>query len=87
MFMVDGKVAFEVPLPDVCSAQQQKEDVVMEFHVDDTASEVPEDVLAEMAFHVPNTNVDFPPDGENGSARVRVCVRVCVSGLEWILCA
>lgn len=71
MFLVDGKVAFEVPLPDVCAAQQQKDDVMLEFHVDDTASEVPEDVLAEMAFHLPANNTDFPATEEDASAKVR----------------
>ncbi len=33
MFMVDGKVAFEVPLPDVSGVNQQKDEVMLEFQV------------------------------------------------------
>lgn len=65
MFLVDGKVAFEIPLPDVSSAQQSKDELMLEFHVDDTAVADKEDTLVEMAFHVPGTNADFEiPEGE-----------------------
>ncbi len=33
MFTVDGKVAFEVPLPDVSGVNQQKDEVMLEFQV------------------------------------------------------
>lgn len=33
--------------------------MVMEFHVDDTAAEERQDVITEVAFHVPPTNTDF----------------------------
>ncbi|GLC39441.1 hypothetical protein PLESTB_001348900 [Pleodorina starrii] len=59
-FMVGGKVAFEMPLPDVCTAQQNKDDVMLELHVDDTGGEVAEDMLQELAFYVPPGNEEFP---------------------------
>ncbi|PNW88436.1 hypothetical protein CHLRE_01g029450v5 [Chlamydomonas reinhardtii] len=63
-FLVGGKVAFELPLPDVCTAQQTKDDVMLELHVDDTGGEVAEDMLTELAFYVPPGNEDFPAQGE-----------------------
>lgn len=41
-----------MPLPDVSGAQAQRDEVVLEFHVDDTAADDKEDTLVEMAFHV-----------------------------------
>lgn len=70
MFLVDGKVAFEVPVPDVSQAQQLKDDVMLEFHVDDTAADDKEDTLTEMAFHVPPTNPDFPADEDRPPSKV-----------------
>ncbi|KAF8070915.1 TPS5 [Scenedesmus sp. PABB004] len=55
-YRVDGKVMFEVPLPDVSQAQQTKDEVLLEFHVDDTTGDDKEDTLIEMAFHVPPSN-------------------------------
>lgn len=46
------QVVFEVPLPDVSGAQVQRDEVMLEFHVDDTAADDKEDTLVEMAFHV-----------------------------------
>jgi len=62
MFLVDNKVMFEVPLPDVSQAQQAKDEVVLEFHVDDTGDR--EDTLVEMALHVPPNNQDWKEEGE-----------------------
>ncbi|KAG2487533.1 hypothetical protein HYH03_013813 [Edaphochlamys debaryana] len=64
-FMVGNKVAFELPLPDVCTAQQNKDDVMLELHVDDTGAEMPEDMLTELAFFVPPTNEEFPAQAED----------------------
>ncbi|KAI8462425.1 MAG: structure-specific recognition protein-domain-containing protein [Monoraphidium minutum] len=69
----DGKVLFEVPLPDVSQAQQAKDEVMLEFHVDDTAADDKEDTLVEMAFHVPPGCKDWAPpppepqEGEEGA--------------------
>ncbi|GIL44113.1 hypothetical protein Vafri_1648 [Volvox africanus] len=64
-FTVGGKVAFELPLADVCTAQQTKDDVMLELHVDDTGVEVAEDMLQELAFYVPPGNDEFPARGED----------------------
>ncbi|GFR39904.1 hypothetical protein Agub_g409 [Astrephomene gubernaculifera] len=64
-FVVGNKVAFELPLPDVCTAQQTKDDVMLELHVDDTGGEVAEDMLTELAFYVPPGNEEFPAQGED----------------------
>uniref|UniRef100_A0A7S0WQ82 FACT complex subunit SSRP1 n=1 Tax=Chlamydomonas leiostraca TaxID=1034604 RepID=A0A7S0WQ82_9CHLO len=71
-FVVDGRVAFEVPLPDVAQAQQQKDDIMLEFHVDDTAADEREDALAEMAFHVPAGHPHYSGGeaGEEPAAKV-----------------
>ncbi|KXZ45334.1 hypothetical protein GPECTOR_56g431 [Gonium pectorale] len=63
-FVVAGKVAFQLPLPDVCTAQQNKDDVMLELHVDDTGAEVAEDMLTELAFYVPPGNEEFPAQGD-----------------------
>lgn len=73
MFTVDGKVGFEVPLPDVSTATAQKDDVVMELHVDDTATHEREDTLAEITFTVPQSCEAWPvrdPDSGDVSAKV-----------------
>ncbi|GIL87416.1 hypothetical protein Vretifemale_15530 [Volvox reticuliferus] len=67
-FTVGGKVAFELPLADVCTAQQMKDDVMLELHVDDTGGEVAEDMLQELAFYVPPGNEEFPARGEDAPA-------------------
>ncbi|GBF95966.1 FACT complex subunit [Raphidocelis subcapitata] len=67
----DSKVVLEVPLPDVSQAQQLKDEVMLEFHVDDTAADDKEDTLVEMAFHVPPGCKDWalpaPPPPEEGA--------------------
>ena len=66
---VDGKVAMEVPLRDVSQAQQNKDDVMMELHADDTAADDRQDVLTEMSFHVPASNEDFVVGGTDTAAK------------------
>eukprot|EP00879_Flechtneria_rotunda_P026994 GHRR01028848.1.p1 GENE.GHRR01028848.1~~GHRR01028848.1.p1 ORF type:complete len:661 (+),score=230.98 GHRR01028848.1:215-2197(+) len=75
MYKVDNKVMFEVPLPDVSQAQQTKDEVLLEFHVDDTTGDDREDTLIEMAFHVPASNEAWAAAahaaaeaGENGNS-------------------
>lgn len=63
-YKVDGKAAFEFPLSDVSGSTTAKDDVMIEFHVDDTTGDQREDVLTEAAFYVPPGNQDFPADGE-----------------------
>ncbi|MEW5299939.1 MAG: hypothetical protein WDW36_002908 [Sanguina aurantia] len=73
MFTVDGRVGFEVPLPDVSTATAQKDDVVMELHVDDTATHEREDTLAEITFAVPQSCEAWPvrdPDSGDVSAKM-----------------
>ncbi|KAJ7560156.1 hypothetical protein O6H91_04G116500 [Diphasiastrum complanatum] len=75
-FSVDGKQAFEVSVADVSQTQTQgKNDVVMDFHVDDTTSANEKDTLMEITFHVPNTNATFVGDEERPSAQV-FCDRI-----------
>lgn len=67
LYTVDNKALFEVPLPDVSQAQQTKDEVLLEFHVDDTADDR-EDTLVEMAFHVPPSNATWGADGQQQQA-------------------
>lgn len=70
-FAVGGKQAFELSLSDVSQTQMQgKNDVLMEFHVDDTAGANEKDCLMEMSFHVPNTNIDYVGDDNHPPAQV-----------------
>eukprot|EP00245_Coleochaete_scutata_P004557 TRINITY_DN17273_c0_g1_i1.p1 TRINITY_DN17273_c0_g1~~TRINITY_DN17273_c0_g1_i1.p1 ORF type:complete len:663 (+),score=213.11 TRINITY_DN17273_c0_g1_i1:162-2150(+) len=72
-FNVANRQAFEVCIADVSSATtqgQQKNEVVMEFHVDDTAGASEKDALMEMSFHIPNTNTTYVGDEERPSAQV-----------------
>ncbi|PSC71373.1 FACT complex subunit SSRP1 [Micractinium conductrix] len=59
VFRVGGRTAFAVPLPDVSQAQQGREEVMLEFPVDDSAAGDREDTLVEMSFYVPKENEDF----------------------------
>eukprot|EP00798_Chlamydomonas_sp_ICE-L_P024618 gene24618-10239_t len=71
MFLVDDKVAFEAPLRD---AQQQKDDVVIEFAADDTVGDDKEDLLMEIGFHVPPANEEWAPESETtGNAAKSLC--------------
>lgn len=70
-FEVGGKQAFELSLADVSQTQVQgKNDVLLEFHVDDTAGANEKDCLMEMSFHVPTTNTTYVGDDNNPPAQV-----------------
>ncbi|CAA0820233.1 FACT complex subunit SSRP1 [Striga hermonthica] len=70
-FMVGGKQAFEVSLADVAQTQLQgKNDVTLEFHVDDTTGANEKDSLMEISFHIPNSNTQFVGDENHPSAQV-----------------
>ncbi|KAH7314772.1 hypothetical protein KP509_21G019400 [Ceratopteris richardii] len=70
-FDVGGKQAFELSLADVSQTQLQgKNDVLLEFHVDDTAGANEKDCLMEMSFHVPATNMTYVGDDNNPPAQV-----------------
>ncbi|KAJ4707499.1 FACT complex subunit SSRP1 [Melia azedarach] len=70
-FMVGQKQAFEVSLADVSQTQLQgKNDVILEFHVDDTTGANEKDSLMEISFHIPNSNTQFVGDENHPSAQV-----------------
>ncbi|XP_019442642.1 PREDICTED: FACT complex subunit SSRP1-like [Lupinus angustifolius] len=70
-FMVGSKQAFEVSLADVAQTQLQgKNDVILEFHVDDTTGANEKDSLMEMSFHIPNSNTQFIGDENHPPAQV-----------------
>ncbi|KAI4321358.1 hypothetical protein MLD38_034750 [Melastoma candidum] len=70
-FLVGSKQAFEVSLADVSQTQLQgKNDVILEFHVDDTTGATEKDSLMEITFHVPNTNTQFIGDENHPPAQV-----------------
>ncbi|KAL2487374.1 FACT complex subunit SSRP1 [Abeliophyllum distichum] len=70
-FLVGSKQAFEISLADVAQTQLQgKNDVMMEFHVDDTTGANEKDSLMEISFHVPNSNTQFVGDESRPSAQV-----------------
>ncbi|KAL3624158.1 FACT complex subunit ssrp1 [Castilleja foliolosa] len=70
-FLVGGKQAFEVSLADVAQTQLQgKNDVMFEFHVDDTTGANEKDSLMEIGFHIPNSNTQFVGDENHPSAQV-----------------
>ncbi|KAJ7554225.1 hypothetical protein O6H91_06G131900 [Diphasiastrum complanatum] len=70
-FMVGGKQAFEISVADVSQTQLQgKNEVVVEFHVDDTTSANEKDTLMEISFHIPSTNATFVGDDERPSAQI-----------------
>ncbi|KAK4761964.1 hypothetical protein SAY87_029848 [Trapa incisa] len=70
-FLVGSKQAFEVSLADVSQTQLQgKNDVMLEFHVDDTTGANEKDSLMEIAFHVPNSNTQFVGDENRPAAQV-----------------
>ncbi|KAH6804974.1 high mobility group [Perilla frutescens var. hirtella] len=62
-FVVGAKQAFEISLADVAQTQLQgKNDVMLEFHVDDTTGANEKDSLMEISFHVPNANTQYVGD-------------------------
>ncbi|EOY03380.1 hypothetical protein QUC31_017753 [Theobroma cacao] len=70
-FLTGSKQAFEVSLADVSQTQLQgKNDVILEFHVDDTTGANEKDSLMEISFHVPNTNTQFVGDENRPPAQV-----------------
>ncbi|KAH6774499.1 high mobility group [Perilla frutescens var. hirtella] len=70
-FLVGNKQAFEISLADVAQTQLQgKNDVMLEFHVDDTTGANEKDSLMEISFHVPNSNTQFVGDESRPSAQV-----------------
>ncbi|KAI4389065.1 hypothetical protein MLD38_001329 [Melastoma candidum] len=70
-FLVGSKQAFEVSLADVSQTQLQgKNDVILEFHVDDTTGATEKDSLMEITFHVPNSNTQFIGDENHPPAQV-----------------
>ncbi|KAK9061744.1 hypothetical protein SSX86_018927 [Deinandra increscens subsp. villosa] len=70
-FLVGGKQSFEVSLADVSQTQLQgKNDVILEFHVDDTTSANEKDSLMEMSFHIPNSNTQFVGDENRPPSQV-----------------
>ncbi|XP_057957870.1 FACT complex subunit SSRP1 [Malania oleifera] len=70
-FMVNSKQAFEVSLADVSQTQLQgRNDVILEFHVDDTTGANEKDSLMEISFHIPNSNTQFVGDENHPPAQV-----------------
>ncbi|KAM7506705.1 hypothetical protein LguiA_017158 [Lonicera macranthoides] len=70
-FLVGSKQAFEVSLADVSQTQLQgKNDVILEFHVDDTTGANEKDSLMELSFHIPNSNTQFVGDENRPPAQV-----------------
>ncbi|KAK1383689.1 FACT complex subunit SSRP1 [Heracleum sosnowskyi] len=70
-FLVGSKQAFEVSLADVSQTQLQgKNDVMLEFHVDDTTGANEKDSLMEISFHIPNSNTQFVGDENCPPAQV-----------------
>jgi len=56
---VDGAHAFELPLPEVGEVQGQRDEAILEFHVDDGAASVREDALCAVTFVIPDGNETF----------------------------
>ncbi|KAF6173460.1 hypothetical protein GIB67_027155 [Kingdonia uniflora] len=70
-FLVEQKQAFEISLADVQQTQLQgKNDVSLEFHVNDSSGANEKDSLMEISFHVPNSNTQFIGDEEHPAALV-----------------
>ncbi|KAJ4969072.1 hypothetical protein NE237_015773 [Protea cynaroides] len=70
-FLVGSKQAFEVSLADVSQTQLQgKNEVSLEFHLDDTTGANEKDSLVEMSFHIPNSNTQFVGDENRPPAQV-----------------
>lgn len=70
-FLDGSKQAFELSLADVSQTQMQgKNDVLLEFHLDDTTGANEKDSLMEISFHIPNSNTQFVGDENRPSAQV-----------------
>jgi len=59
VFNIADKPSFVVPLPDVAQVQQGRDEVILQFPVDDTAASNREDTLVEVSFHIPKDCPDF----------------------------
>lgn len=70
VFNVAGKPAFRIPLTDVGQVQKGRDDVMLEFPVDDTAGGDHEDALFEMSFHVPKDSERFGGEDTTSAAEV-----------------
>lgn len=70
-FTVGGKHAFDVSISDVSQTQMQgKNEVMLEFHVDDTTGANEKDTLMELSFHIPTTNTTYLGDEERPPAQI-----------------
>lgn len=70
-FLVGSKQAFEISLADIAQTQLQgKNDVFMEFHVDDTTGANEKDSLMDLCFHIPNSNTQYVGDENHPPAQV-----------------
>ncbi|KAK8926025.1 FACT complex subunit SSRP1 [Platanthera zijinensis] len=70
-FLVGSKQAFEISLADVAQTQLQgKNDVYLEFHVDDTTGANEKDSLMDLCFHIPNSNTQYVGDENHPPAQV-----------------
>lgn len=74
LFHVGDSPALCIPLPDVGQAQLGRDDVLLEFPVDDTADEQ-HDSLVELGFYVPREGAELSLHADDGSV-VRVGQRV-----------
>jgi structure-specific recognition protein 1 len=61
VFKVGGKPSFVIPLPDVAQVNQGRDEVLVQFPIDDTGASDREDALVEVAFHIPKGCPDFAP--------------------------
>lgn len=66
-FSVEGKTAFEIPMNEISNIQTAKQEVVMEFHHDDTTDDRVAS-LVELRFHIPKADVpeeeEEPAEGD-----------------------
>lgn len=70
-FTVGGKHAFDVSIADVSQTQMQgKNEVMLEFHVDDTTGASEKDTLMELSFHIPATNTTYLGDEDRPAATI-----------------
>lgn len=69
-FLVGERPAFRVDLNDLSQVQHGKDEVILEFPVDDTATGDREDALVEMAFHVPKGNQEYVGGEDTAPSKV-----------------
>ncbi|GMH43683.1 hypothetical protein BSKO_11605 [Bryopsis sp. KO-2023] len=65
-FNVGDDALFDVPLPEVTSANQSKDEVMLEFQTDDTTGNVRQDALVGISFHIPEENEEFASEAAEG---------------------